>query len=507
MGNGIVMDFTASYGYANEDEPDSVYTLWKQSDVEFDPNVTPDSINPDNIQANPLNEDINLYELDELSREKSYTENRNYAGEMNLNSPFLTGRLKFGARYRYEDKSVDAPVTLLGVPDTYILSDAIDPSFNVSSFLVGQYDTVGWQFSSPAWGRNLAGSSGIMSEIDHTADGDNYSAVEKITAGYVMAEVGTESKISIIPGFRYEYTQTKYTGNQVQFDPEGDWLSTTSLTQSHDYGDFMPGVNLKYYFWQNTNLRFALTRSIARPNFSDLPPRYVIDYSGPSIEMGNPDLKPTRATNLDLILEHYFPSVGVASVGYFYKWLTSPIYPFFFLSDVGGESFEVVQPMNGEKANVQGLELVFQRQLNFLPSFLKGFGLYTNYTYIDSEALFPPSEIDGSSRTSSLPGQAKHVGNFGLSYESYGFSGRLVANVHGKYLSEVSDSAENDIWFDDHIQLDLSLSQRVANHVRLFVDLVNLNGEPLRAYQGVADRPVQREYYSWWGTFGVKLNF
>jgi TonB-dependent receptor len=163
--------------------------------------------------------------------------------------------------------------------------------------------------------------------------------------------------------------------------------------------------------------------------------------------------------------------------------------------------------MNGQKAHVQGLELVFQRQLNFLPSFLSGFGLYTNYTYIESEALFPPSEIDGSERKASLPGQAKHVGNFGLSYEKYGFSGRLVANYHGKYLSEVSDSAANDIWFDDHIQLDLSLSQRIARHMRVFADLVNLNGEPLRAYQGVSDRPIQREYYSWWGTFGIKLDF
>ena len=64
LSNSMLLDYTASYSYSREDEPDSVYTTFKQEDVEFAPNVSPDSIDPDNIQANPLNEDVNEYVLD-----------------------------------------------------------------------------------------------------------------------------------------------------------------------------------------------------------------------------------------------------------------------------------------------------------------------------------------------------------------------------------------------------------------------------------------------------------
>jgi outer membrane receptor protein involved in Fe transport len=137
------------------------------------------------------------------------------------------------------------------------------------------------------------------------------------------------------------------------------------------------------------------------------------------------------------------------------------------LQDLSGESFDVTQPMNGEKAHTRGLDLALQRQFNFLPSFLNGFGIYANYTLVDSEAIFPPTEAGGQSRKARLPGQAEHVGNFGLSFEKYGFSGRLIANYHGNCISEVSDSAANDIWCDNHMQLDLSLSQRITKNVRI----------------------------------------
>jgi hypothetical protein len=82
-----------------------------------------------------------------------------------------------------------------------------------------------------------------------------------------------------------------------------------------------------------------------------------------------------------------------------------------------------------------------------------------------------------------------------------------MANYHGRYLSEVANSADTDIWFDNHFQVDLSASQRLTRHVRVFAEIVNLNGEPLRAYQGAANRATQREYYSWWGTFGFKMDW
>jgi hypothetical protein len=38
----------------------------------------------------------------------------------------------------------------------------------------------------------------------------------------------------------------------------------------------------------------------------------------------------------------------------------------------------------------------------------------------------------------------------------------------------------------------------------LTLELVNLTNEPFRRYLGTSNRPVQEEYYSWWGMLGLK---
>ena len=147
--------------------------------------------------------------------------------------------------------------------------------------------------------------------------------------------------------------------------------------------------------------------------------------------------------------------------------------------------------------------MALQSRLSFLPAPLDGLGFFGNYTFTDSEAVFP----DREGESASLPGQSRHVGNLALSYEKGGFSGRVALNFHGKYISEVGDEAAEDVFYDDRVQLDLAASHRIARGLRLFLEVNNLTNEPLRYYVGVPDRPIQEEYYRWWGTVGLKWDF
>ena len=272
------------------------------------------------------------------------------------------------------------------------------------------------------------------------------------------------------------------------------------MTGDTSYGNFLPGVHLVTRFGENSNLRAAVTRTLSRPNFSDLAPFELILEEDQEIVRGNPELEVTRAWNFDLMAEHYMESVGIVSAGFFYKDITDNIFPFVSEELIGDEEFEVLQPVNGEDAHVTGIELVYQNQLRFLPSPFDGVGVYANYTYTDSEAIF-------LGRTATLPGQSTHTGNFAISYEKYGFSGRLSFNFHGGYLSEVGEDATQDIYIDDHVQMDFAASQRITSKLRGYVEMINVNDEPFRRYIGVEDRPVQREFYSWWITFGVRLDY
>jgi hypothetical protein len=84
---------------------------------------------------------------------------------------------------------------------------------------------------------------------------------------------------------------------------------------------------------------------------------------------------------------------------------------------------------------------------------------------------------------------------------------RASWNFHGKYIDSVGESAAEDVYYDNHTQLDVSLSQRLTRRMRVFADFLNLTNAPLRYYLGVPNRPIQEEYYKWWATFGVKMNF
>ena len=129
-------------------------------------------------------------------------------------------------------------------------------------------------------------------------------------------------------------------------------------------------------------------------------------------------------------------------------------------------------------------------------------GVYANYTLAKSHAVFP-----ARSEAATLPGQSRNIGNVSLSYERYGFSGRLAVNFNGSFIDQVAASTGLDRFYDAHTQVDFSCSQRVSKNVRAYVDVINMNNALLRYYQGTADRPLQEEHYKWWLGFGVKVDW
>jgi TonB-dependent receptor len=337
---------------------------------------------------------------------------------------------------------------------------------------------------------------------NHARDPENFSGTERTTAVYAMAELYVGQKLYLLPGVRYEDTRADYVGNTVQFAPNGAYVSTTPVESKSSFGVVLPGFHVRYALTPNSNLRAAFTRSLARPNYYDLVPSTSRDDSASTITEGNPDLQPTKSWNVDVMAEHYFKSVGVVSAGFFYKHLDDYIYTYTFSQTLNGTQYQTTQPRNGDAAEVLGFEVALQNQLTFLPKPFDGLGLYANYTYADSTAYFPqhPGE-------SSLPGQSKHVGNLALSYEKGGFYGRFGVNFHGTYVDQVGATNLLDRYYDRHTQLDVSLTQKVAKHFRIYANGLNLNDALLRYYQGVSDRVLQEEHYHWWMEFGVKLDF
>lgn len=495
---GSQIEWRIHWADSEEDEPKNIETTFKQEDVEFDNNVSPGSIDPNNIRAEPLNEDFALYEFDGIETEDNLTTEQDLVLALDVSRPFYRdagfgGLYRFGAKFRDKDKDRNNEVFDVDIEDL-VLTDLLD-GFSDSDFLDGRY-ALG-RFPNPATLRDFARSSPL--EKDPEEDLADYDVSEDTLAVYGLADMQLGDKTSLLAGVRWESTDSDYQANRLIFDEDGEFAGLEPVTGDDSYDVILPSAHLRYALDENSNVRVALSRSLARPDFESLAPFELIVEEDGEIERGNPNLDVTTAWNLDVLFERYFESVGVFSAGVFVKQISDPIYFFTFEEARNGETFDVVQPRNGEDADLLGFEIAYQNRVTRGP--LEGLGVYANYTWADSEATFPERE------DSRFPGQAESVYNLSLSYERAGFSGRVSFNYHGEYLDEVGSGPESDIWVDDHFQIDFSARQRLTDKLRLFVELINLDDEPFRVYEGTPDRPIQEEYYSWWGMVGLEWNF
>ena len=355
--------------------------------------------------------------------------------------------------------------------------------------------------------------SAIALNVDTTHqrdDPNNYDTTERIYAAYAMNTVDRGAS-HLQVGVRIESTQSSYTGYHVTLDQSGHYVSTEPITGTSDYTNVLPSVQYRFAFDQNTNLRAVYGRGIARPNFGDLPPFLLEQDRRRSISVGNPNLQPTRANNLDLLFERFLEPLGVVQAGVFYKWLTDPIYR--VQTTVAGGTyagFTQTQPTNGPGATVGGLEMTWQQHLAFLPGPLSGLGFRANYSYTTSTATVP-----GRTDTPALLRQAPNNWNFDVTYDRHALSARLGithndANIYSYNFQPGADGGitgpNGDLYLYAHTQVDAQASYAVSRQLQLVLSLLNLNNEVFGFYQGSPQYPVQREFYSRTMSVGVRLN-
>ena len=75
--------------------------------------------------------------------------------------------------------------------------------------------------------------------------------------------------------------------------------------------------------------------------------------------------------------------------------------------------------VNGESANVQGLEVTWQQMLKY------GFGFQVNGTYVHTNKPFDPYNIEQNTTQFALPGIGNSA-NLIAFYQNYGFQARLA---------------------------------------------------------------------------------
>jgi TonB-dependent receptor len=508
---GVRLDYAASLSQGNRIEPYRNYFEFRQSGVDFNMEA-PDRLRPSVQITNAMDpNDLSTMQTRYYEQRFDDSRDRDLSAQASLTIPLSESLdrstfLKFGGKVARKDKERDYD---------RIRYDEIDGDFFMSDIGGRQanrevspdnYDLgtiLDWERGRDFWNQNLDRFADDLNNTAELSETEDYSTYETVASAFIMgtADVGD---LQIVGGVRYEHTSGEFTGKRLSFGADGEFESVEEVDQETSYGNLFPALHLRYRISEATNLRAAVTSTIARPNFLDQAPNEYIRFDDEIIRRGNPDLLPARSLNLDLMAEHYFASVGMISAGVFYKDLSD--FNFDFRERLtGGEfdGFELIQPRNAAQASVYGAEFAWHQRFDFLPGHLSGLGIFANYTYSSATTDFG-EELDRDIR---LPDQVPHVANVALSYDGFGFHGMVSANHQSDYIQQVGSTPADDRIGYQRTQIDASASQRLTPNLRLILNLNNLTNAPFMRYYGSTFFPDEDEYEGRWGSLGLRFNF
>ncbi|KGK00353.1 hypothetical protein ND16A_3560 [Thalassotalea sp. ND16A] len=328
----------------------------------------------------------------------------------------------------------------------------------------------------------------------------NFDLEETHLSLYGMATYKPSDKWTILGGLRATQTKTDVDGFVAVENDDG--MSVEQEQGSKDYWSILPSLHATYHITDMSNVRLALTRTFARPDFGQLSPGATYLEMENLLKSGNPELEPTYSNNFDLMFEQYFDDAGVISVGYFYKQIIDPVFSQTYQGSYRDQSVTVKSPLNGDDAWLHGIEFATNTNLSFISDELKDFGFSFNFTLMDSEM-----DIPGRSDKVTISRQADELYNAAMYYDNGDFAARIAVNHKGQYIEDHGSNSDLDTYYGDYTSVDASASYYINDNAMIYIELNNLTDEPLQYFTGSEQRPNQIEYYGIKGQIGIKYDF
>ena len=327
-----------------------------------------------------------------------------------------------------------------------------------------------------------------QSAIANPRDFFDYS--ESVASMYVKGNLYfliNDVEIQGNAGVRYVRTDTTadYFFNTGNSDENGMAIYE-GQTDKGNYNELLPSINLRAALTDEVVLRFAASRTLARPAFGDMAPSLNLNFEQGRGVGGNPGLKPFTAENYDLSLEYYFDEGNILSSTLFYKNVDGFLQTSESPENIGGQDFIILRKSNGGSGKIKGIEVGYQQFFTTLPEPFDALGVQANYTYVSSDVPSPNPELPNIS----LEGLSDKSYNLVLIYETDLLSARIAYNHRSDFLVTTEYTQEG------FGQLDASFSYSVNDSLKLTLDALNLlRREHFEYRAGSSDNP-----YHWIAT-------
>ncbi len=433
-------------------------------------------------------------------------------GEVFLDGFFSS--LQFGLRDARHERSLENVV-------------AQGPSFSATP---GPFDPSTW----PQGYRNYPGNfaSGLGGNFprniwyyspEQLAQFNRLTNRDPVTRRYFPAEYGLDER-STATYFQANFEGEKWAGNfglrYVRTDMEAaNWVNTSAtdpraITTSafgayrqdvvrNVFKDWLPSLNLRYSIDDNKLLRFAVSRTLTRPDYSSIagavslsPPATVGGIGTGS--GGNPNLEPLLSTNFDATFEWYYGERALLSVSGFLMDIENYVtlgnerrsYLTIDSNNPNGAmvEYDLSIPVNSN-AKVRGFEVAWEQP------FGDYFGVFANYTFAKGDT------DDGND----MLGTSRNTYNLGGYFENEHFNARLNYTYRSEFFSGLDRASA---FYQDEIDnVSASFGYKFNDNYSIALDALNLNNPKTAYYAENRDRPRSiyqngRQYYL---TFRMKF--
>jgi iron complex outermembrane receptor protein len=306
----------------------------------------------------------------------------------------------------------------------------------------------------------------------------------------------------------------------------GQPIVPMSVTEGDDYVDVLPSLNLIYDLGDGHRLRFAASKTMARPRMDEMranvtPGFNALVCSGQpcppgstvnpwSATGGNPNLEPWRANAYDLAYEWYVTPTTYLSIAAFYKDLDTYIYsqtgefdftgiplpstassipPGVTISPIG----QITLPANGNGGKVYGWEFSGALDFGTVWEPLEGFGFIGSLSLTESD-LNPTADQMSPVR---IPGLSGMVYNATAYYERGGFQARISKRFREAFKGEVvqlfATRGYTEILDDEQIdaQIGYTFETGPLEGFGVMFQVNNLTNSPYRTRLGLDDGGTQ----------------
>jgi len=279
------------------------------------------------------------------------------------------------------------------------------------------------------------------------------------------------------------------------------WLSSTlSNTETNDYTDVLPSLNVVFDLTPELVLRAGVSRTMTRPSLAALAPVKAYGNTNLTVTGGNSQLEPLLSNNVDLAAEWYFTEKAVLGVVLFYKDIDSfisfpttqePLRPEdrAAVAAVFPTQPQLLDPSliwtystaaNSEGTKMDGFELVYQQSFTGLPGFWSHFGFTGNYSYVDAETKVVRS---GREVTVPLAGMSNNSWNATLFYDAPRWGSRVSVNNRDDYVTNnLGQNGNVSEATTGPVRWDLSAFWHYNKHFSLTLEGINLTDEEERNY-------------------------